>query len=98
VRMVAIVAVRRCVGSTCHLRTLIGCRIFVIVPFLASLGIPWTSAHPDIAANADTAALLGDGATQGSALGQTRELLRTEDLQNLGLHLEAVCDVGLAWE
>jgi len=77
--MVAVV-VRRRVGSVCGLRALVGGRLFVIVPILASLRIPWAPAHPNIAANTDTAALLGDSATQGSAFGQTRELLRAEDL------------------
>jgi hypothetical protein len=77
---VRIVVVRRCVRSTCRLRALVGGRLFVVVPFLASFGIPRAPAHPNIAANADTATLLSDSATQGSAFGQTRELLRAEDL------------------
>jgi hypothetical protein len=92
------IAVWWCVGSTCDLRALIGCRILVIVPFLSSLGVPWSPAHPDIAANANTTALLSDSATQGSTFSQTRELLRTVDLQDLRLDLQAVCDVSLAWQ
>lgn len=90
------VAVRWCVGSTCHFCALIGCRLFVVVPFLASLALSWVPAHPHIAAYADTATLLGDSAAQRSAFGQTRELLRTEHLQDFGFDLKAVGDVGLA--
>jgi len=74
------VVVRRCVRSTSGLRALVGGRLFVIVPFLASLRIPRTSTHPNIAANTNTATLLSDSAAQGSAFSQTRELLRAEDL------------------
>ena len=74
------VIVRSCVGSTCGLRALVGGRLFIVVPFLASLCIPRAPAHPYIAANANTATLLGNSATQGGAFGQTRELLRAEDL------------------
>jgi hypothetical protein len=77
---VRMVVVRRCVRSTCRLCALVGSRRFVVVPFLASFSIPRASAHPYIAANADTATLLSDSATQGSAFSQARELLRAEDL------------------
>ena len=92
------VVVRRCVGSTCGLRALVGGRLFVIVPFLASLRIPRAPPHPHIAANTDAATLLSDGATQRSAFSQTRELLRAEDLEDCGLDLKAVCDVSLTWQ
>lgn len=75
-----VVVVRRRVGSTCRLRALVGRRLFVIVPFLASLRVPRIPAHPNVAANADTATLLSDSAAEGSAFGKTRELLRAEDL------------------
>ena len=93
-----VVAVRRCVGSVCGLRALVGGQLFIIVPFFASLRIPWAPAHPNIAANTDTATLLSYSATQGSAFGQTRELLRAEYLQDCGLHLETVCDVSVTWQ
>ena len=91
------VVVRRCVCSTCDLCALICCRLFIVIPFLSSLCVSRAPTHPNIAADTDTAALLSDSATQGSAFGQTRELLRAVDLQGLRLHLETVRDVSLAW-
>lgn len=70
------VVVRWCVGSTCHLRALIRCRVFVLIPILASLGIARISAHPDIATYAYATALFSDGAAEGSAFCEARELLR----------------------
>jgi hypothetical protein len=95
---VVCIVVWRCVGCTCDLRALVGSRLFIVIPFLASFGIPWAPAHPDVATNADTTALLSDSAAEGSAFGQTRELLRAVDLQDFRLHLQAVCDVSLAWQ
>lgn len=77
---VVCVVVWWCVGSTCHLRALIRCRVFVLIPILASLGITRVSAHPDIATYTHATALLRDGAAEGGAFGQTRELLRTVHL------------------
>lgn len=89
------VAVWRWVFGACHLSTLFSGQVFVVLPVLATLcGIG--SAHPDVATNAYTTALLGDSATQRSAFGQTRELLRAEHLQNFRFHLEAMSDMSLA--
>jgi hypothetical protein len=54
------VGVGWCVRSTRHLRALVSCRVFILVPILASLGIARCPAHPDIATYAYTTALLGD--------------------------------------
>lgn len=90
------VVVRWCVGSTCHLRALIRCRVFVLIPILASLGIARISAHPDIATYAYATALFSDGAAEGSAFCEARELLRAVHLQDFRLDLETVSDVGVA--
>jgi hypothetical protein len=57
-KWVIFVGVRWCVRSTRHLRALVSCRVFILVPILASLGIARGPAHPDIAAYAYTTALL----------------------------------------
>lgn len=91
------IVVRWCVGDTGGLCALIGSRVFVLIPILASLGIARCGpAHPDIATNAYTTALLGDSPAKCSAFGQTGELLRTVHYQDFGLDLEAVGDVSLA--
>lgn len=99
---VVCVAVWRCVGGTCHLSTRFSGQVFVVIPVLASLCVTRIigPAHPDIATNAYTTALLGDSTAQRSAFGQTRELLRAEDLQDFRFHLEAMSDMSLAlgWE
>jgi hypothetical protein len=91
------VVVGWCIRSTRHLCALVCCRIFILVPVLASLGIARGPAHPDIATYAYTTALLGNNATERGTFGQTRELLRAEDLQDFGFDFEAVGDVSVAW-
>jgi hypothetical protein len=53
-------------------------------------------AHADITADAYTATLLGDSATECSTFGQTREFLRAVDLQDGRLDLKTVGDVVVA--
>jgi len=80
-----------------HLRTVFRRLVLPIVPFLASLCIARVGpAHANVTAYADTAALLGDGATECSAFGKTRELLRAEDLQDGRLDFETMSDVVVA--
>ncbi|KAH9843457.1 hypothetical protein Tdes44962_MAKER07401 [Teratosphaeria destructans] len=54
------------------------------------------AAHADVPADPHPAALLGHHATERGRLGQTGELLGTEDGEGLGLDLEAVGHVGVA--
>lgn len=77
--------IRRCRRSRTLGRTL----IFIVVPFLAAaLGL--TASHAYITSNPHTATLFGDHPAQRCALGQARELLRTEDLERLRLDFKTM--------
>lgn len=59
------------------------------------VGLVLATPHTNIASNADAATLLGDHATQSSALRQSRELLRGEDYEGGRLDLQTVGDVSV---
>lgn len=59
-----------------------------IIHILIAIGNLVPASHADIAADADSAALLGDEPAEGCALGQTREFLCAEDGEGRRLHLQ----------
>lgn len=86
--------VHRCVRSTCCLCTLFRGLFLVLIP-LPPAGFRRLSAHPHIAANANTAALLGDRTAEGGAFSETGESLGAEDLEDLRLDFQSVSDMGI---
>jgi len=79
--------------------------IFLVELIVVLAALVLAAAHAHITADADTAALLGNHAAEGSALGETRELLGREDGEGRRLDFGTVGDevvaveddVGILW-
>lgn len=67
--------------------------VFVVVEIF--VGLILTTAHADVTANANAAALLGDDSAQVGALGETRELLRAVHDERLRLDLQTEGHVSI---
>ncbi len=86
IRRLAVVVGRCCSSSAVVASTL----LIVLVPFLGRFVL--AAAHPHVATDTDTTALLGDLAAQGSALRQPGELLGGEDGKRRRLDLSTMAD------
>jgi len=82
------------VGRSRGSGTLRGGLVLVVIPLLAAI-LGLTSSHADITSDPHAAALLSHHPAQGSALGESGELLGTVDMERLRLDLEAVDDTGI---
>jgi len=67
--------------------------VVIVIIIILAIRLVLATPHSNIAPDADTATLFGNHATQSSALGETGELLRTEDSERNRLDLEPVGDV-----
>ena len=73
-----------------------GCSAILVLAPVVLVVLVVTSAHADIPADANAAALLGHHTAKGSAFRETGEFLRGEHDERLGFHLQAVRDVSVA--
>lgn len=89
VRRLLVVCIRSCSASLLLIRLL----LIIVIPIFRTLVL--SAPHANVTSDADTAALFGNHATQGSALGQAWEFLRREYSERRGLDFQTVGDVSV---